>query len=62
MRYNAPNSIEYADAGSRAIKNRVRDVHQTYNVCTNKKHAQIKILLSDAAQFESVGTYAGLSL
>jgi len=54
MRYNPPNGIECADAGSRAMKNRVRDVHQTYSVCTNKKHAQIKILLFNAVQFESV--------
>ena len=29
MRYNSPNNTEYADAVSRAMKNRVRDVHQT---------------------------------
>jgi hypothetical protein len=62
MRYNPPNSTEYADAGSRAMKSKVRDVHQTYSVGTNKKPAQIKILLPSTVQFESVRTCVGLSL
>lgn len=62
MRYNPPNSTECADAGSRAMKNKVCDVHQTCSLYISNKYAQIKSLLPNAVHFESVGTSAGLSL
>lgn len=51
MKYNPPISTEYADAGSRAMKNKVCDVHQTYSLYISKTYAQIKTLLPNAVQF-----------
>jgi len=55
MKYNTPISTEYADAGSRAMKNEVCDVHHIYSLYISKKYAQIKTLLPNAVQFEVLG-------
>ena len=60
MMYNQPNSTECADAGSRAIINQVRDVRQPKTYAPVR--SMLGTLLSNAVQFESGGTCAGLSL
>jgi hypothetical protein len=42
MKYNSANGNEYADAVSRVMKNKVRDVHQPNNVCPSRSMLESK--------------------
>jgi hypothetical protein len=53
--YNRTNSTECADSGSRAMKNKIRDVHQPNSVCKSKKADQIKTMFPTAVQCGVLG-------